>query len=230
MINVGDNIWVFEGAAVPFFTLPYTTRMTVVRLSDDQLWIHSPIALTGELSSQIEQLGKVKYLISPNPLHHLFIKEWQDRYPEALTFGTKALQKKRPDLPLEGIFTPHFNAPWAADIAQLLFTGSPAMEECVFFHKDSGTLIVTDLIENFAPESFTPLKRYVASAAGILAPNGKMPLDWRLSFMFSKKTAKQHLQHILHWHPQKIVMAHGQMINSDAEHFLKRSFNWLHID
>ncbi|WP_299200565.1 DUF4336 domain-containing protein [uncultured Amphritea sp.] len=230
MIKVGNNIWIFEGAAVPFFTLPYSTRMTVVRLADDELWIHSPIALTDELIRQIDQLGTVKYLISPNPLHHLFIQAWQDRYPEALTFGTKALQQKRPEICFEGIFTPHFNAPWAEDIAQLLFTGSPAMEECVFFHKPSATLIVTDLIENFAPESFTPLKRWVASAAGILAPNGKMPLDWRLSFMFSKTKAKQHLQNILSWHPKKIVMAHGQIINSDAEHFLKRSFNWLNID
>ena len=49
MTEIGENIWIFEGAAVPFFTLPYTTRMTVVRLSDDELWIHSPIALTDEL-------------------------------------------------------------------------------------------------------------------------------------------------------------------------------------
>jgi hypothetical protein len=70
----------------------------------------------------------------------------------------------------------------------------------------------------------------VAAAAGILAPNGKMPLDWRLSFMFSKKKAQQHLQNILHWHPKTIVMAHGQVINSEAVQFLKRSFNWLDID
>nr|WP_269814567.1 DUF4336 domain-containing protein [Amphritea pacifica] len=228
--EIGENIWIFEGPAVPFFTLPYTTRMTIIRLPGDELWVHSPIALTTELIRQIDQLGRVKYLISPNHLHHLFIKAWQDHYPDALSFGTKEVQLKRPDIVFEGMFTPFFNAPWSEHIEQLLFTGSPAMEECVFFHKPSATLIVTDLIENFAPESFTPVKRFVAAAAGILAPNGKMPLDWRLSFMFSKKRAQQHLQNILHWHPEKIVMAHGQIINSEAERFLKRSFNWLDID
>jgi len=230
MVNVGENIWIFEGAAVPFFTLPYTTRMTVIRLPPDELWVHSPIALTDELVRQIDQLGSVKYLISPNHLHHLFIQAWQHHYQDALTFGTKGVQQKRPDICFNAVFTPHFNAPWSEHIAQLLFTGSPVMEECVFFHKTSETLIVTDLIENFAPESFTPLKRFVARAAGILAPDGKMPLDWRLSFMFSKAEAKRHLQNILHWHPKKIVMAHGQIITREAELFLKRSFNWLNID
>ncbi len=74
------------------------------------------------------------------------------------------------------------------------------MEECVFYHRLSKTLIVTDLVENFSGQDFNYWQRFVAKGgAGILAPNGKMPLDWRLSFMFSKQEARKHLNKLLSW-------------------------------
>lgn len=229
MIEIADNLWVFDGEAVPFFTLPYTTRMTIVRLSDGGLWVHSPIKLTADIQQKVDKLGRVKYLIAPNHLHHLFLKDWQGAYPQAESFGTKEVQKKRQDIKFDGLFSSEGEVPWEEEIGQVLFTGSAAMEECVFFHKASHTLIVTDLIENFDPKSFPPFKRLIARFSGILAPNGKMPIDWRLSFMFHKKEAREHIKYILNWHPQTIVMAHGLIIKKEAESFLKQSFNWLNL-
>ncbi|MDX2367512.1 MAG: DUF4336 domain-containing protein, partial [Colwellia sp.] len=172
MQHLGENIWIFEGQAVSFFTLPYTTRMTIVRLSCGGLWVHSPIKLEQDLQKQVDALGPVKFLVAPNQLHHLFIKEWQDSYPEAEIFGTAAVINKRKDVDFSAVFTADFKAPWSENIEQLLFTGSRAMEECVFFHKGSNVLIVTDLIENFYPQAFSPLKRLLAKSVGVLAPNG----------------------------------------------------------
>ncbi|EGM68695.1 DUF4336 domain-containing protein [Shewanella sp. HN-41] len=227
MKQLAENLWIFDGEAVPFFTLPYTTRMTVIRLNNGALWVHSPIKLTPELQALVEALGEVRYLIAPNHLHHLFLQDWQQTYPQAQSFGTSEVQTKRPDLHFDGLFTAEFQAMWATDIDQLLFTGSHFMQECVFFHKASGTLIVTDLIENFSPDAFNALQRFLARGAGILAPNGKMPLDWRLSFMFAKQQARTHLVKMLAWEPQRIVMAHGLIVEQDAKAFLQRSFAWL---
>ena len=98
MRNLAENIWVFDGDAVSFLCLPFTTRMTVVKLSNGELWIHSPIKLTGAIQAQIQQLGKVKYLIAPNHLHHLFLAEWQLMYPDAICYGTNEVIKKRNDI------------------------------------------------------------------------------------------------------------------------------------
>ncbi|WP_432453313.1 DUF4336 domain-containing protein [Agarivorans sp. QJM3NY_29] len=227
MIQISNSVWVGEGETVPFFGLPYSTRMTVIRLSCGSLWLHSPIRWTSQLQQQLDQLGPVKYLVAPNKLHHLFISEWQQQHPQAQIFATKALQTKRKDIRFDGLFTPNIPGPWQADIAQLLFTGSVAMEECVFFHKPSQVLIVTDLVENFSPEVFTPIQRHVAKATGILAPHGKMPIDWRLSFIFGKSEARQHLQQILSWQPKVLIMAHGLIVNHEVDKFLRRSFAWL---
>jgi hypothetical protein len=227
MRKLSENIWIFDGEAVPFLSLPFTTRMTVVRLSDGNLWVHSPIKISHELSCQLDELGKVKYLIAPNHLHHLFIASWQTHYPDVLTYGTDELIKKRTDITFDSSFNDDLQWPWANDIKQVLFTGSPLMEECVFFHQSSGVLIVTDLIENFPSTDFTYWQRFFAKGAGVLAPNGKMPLDWRLSFMFGQSHARKHLEVILAWHPNTIVMAHGLIIEHNGQQFLEESFKWL---
>ncbi|MEI6896301.1 MAG: DUF4336 domain-containing protein [Psychromonas sp.] len=227
MRNIAENIWIFDGKAVQFLTLPFTTRMTVIRLSTGELWVHSPIKLNEIIQTQIEQLGTVKYLIAPNHLHHLFLADWKLIYPDAICYGTDEVIKKRLDIRFEHSLNQGIDWPWSKDLEQVLFTGSPLMEECVFFHKRSTTLIVTDLVENFTGDDFSCCQRFIAKGVGILAPNGKMPLDWRLSFMFSKPQARTHLSVIYDWQPKVVIMSHGVIVEQDAEAFLKRSFSWL---
>lgn len=227
MRNIAENIWIFDGEAVPFLTLPFTTRMTVIRLSNGELWVHSPIKLSENVRSQIEQLGVVRYLIAPNHLHHLFLADWQVAYPEASCYGTDEVIKKREDINFEHSLNVEQDWPWSVDIDQELFTGSPLMEECVFFHKRSGVLIVADLVENFPGTDFNFWQRMIAKGVGILAPNGKMPLDWRLSFSLKKSEARSHLSTILEWQPKVVVMSHGLIVEHEAVAFLRRSFSWL---
>ena len=92
---------------------------------------------------------------------------------------------------------------------------------------DRSLLIVTDLVENFPKQHFNLWQRWVAKGVGILAPNGQMPLDWRVSFTLGKSKARQHLVRILAWQPNILVMSHGNIVYSDAEAFLRRSFRWL---
>ncbi|WP_341503697.1 DUF4336 domain-containing protein [Gallaecimonas sp. GXIMD4217] len=73
MQQLADSLWRVDGEAVPFFGVPYTTRMTVVRLTDGRLWIHSPIRLTEQLKARLADLGEVRYLMAPNHLHRLYL-------------------------------------------------------------------------------------------------------------------------------------------------------------
>ncbi|MCA9715808.1 MAG: hypothetical protein KC468_14110, partial [Myxococcales bacterium] len=40
----GPDIWTVEGDPVRLLTIPFTTRMTIVRLPGGGLWMHSPVA------------------------------------------------------------------------------------------------------------------------------------------------------------------------------------------
>lgn len=223
----GGNIWIVDGDVVPWFGMPYTTRTTVVRLSGDRLWIHSPGAITESLKRELDSLGDVGYLISPNKIHHLYLSDWQSLYPDALLFASPGLADKRQDITFDQQLSDYPDSEWAAEIDQLIFRGSPIMEEVVFFHRQSKTLILTDLIENFPENHFKGIKKVLAKLSGIVSPRGKTPIDWRISFLMGKSKARACFQRMLAWEPQRIVIAHGECIFSDATKFLKESFSWL---
>ncbi|MBU2711035.1 DUF4336 domain-containing protein [Zooshikella harenae] len=228
LITIAENIWLCDGEDVNFYGFSYSTRMTIIRLPNNQLWIHSPIRLNESLQQALKELGEVRYLIAPNKLHHLFLSDWVAAYPKALTFGTHEVCKKRDDISFTAELTDTPETHWQQEIDQTIFHGSPAMEEAVFYHKPSKTLIVTDLIENFDPDHFSRWQRAIARFTGVLAPHGKMPADWRLSFSFgSKQQALQSLDLILSWDIKTIILAHGECIFQDARAFLIESFKWL---
>ena len=99
MLNeIERDIWVADGASVPFFGFQYPTRMTVVRLADGSLWVCSPIALSPPLANAVNALGPVRHLVSPNKIHHLFLKDWARAWPDAKLYASPGLARRRRDL------------------------------------------------------------------------------------------------------------------------------------
>ena len=72
----GPSLYIANGPTVPFLTFPYPTRMVVIRLSDGSAWIWSPIPLTPDLERQVDLIGPVRHIVSPNKIHHLFLEAW----------------------------------------------------------------------------------------------------------------------------------------------------------
>ncbi len=95
LIPFGQNLYLADGPTVSFFGFPYPTRMAVARLSSGQVWVWSPIALTEELADAVEAIGPVGYIVSPNKLHHLFLAEWKNRWPDARLTRRRVLRARR---------------------------------------------------------------------------------------------------------------------------------------
>ena len=226
---VADELWLAEGPKVDFFGFPYSTRMVVARLPEG-LWVWSPIALEPELRREIEALGEVAWLVSPNKIHHLFLAEWHAAFPHAKLCGLGQVVAKREDLSFDLTLDDTPPSPWSEHIDQVVFRGSVAMEEIVFFHRPSSTAIFGDLIENFEQDfldaNWTRWQARLAHFAGITAPEGKAPIDFRASFV-RRKSAREALSQVMAWAPQRVVMAHGTWIDSEGVAFLERSFSWL---
>ena len=142
-----------------------------MRLADGGLFVWSPIALTADLKAAVDALGPVRFLVSPNLLHHLFLGEWKAAYPQARLYASPGLRKRRKDLAFDGDLGDAPDPAWAADIDQVAVRGSPWITEVVFFHRASGTAIFTDLIENFPPDWFRGWKSFVARLDGIVQPH-----------------------------------------------------------
>ncbi len=84
-----ENIFIVDGETVNFYGMPFTTRMTVVKLESGDLFIHSPIQLKQNLKAELDKLGKVKYLIAPNKIHYWYLDQFQKAYPDSITFTAK---------------------------------------------------------------------------------------------------------------------------------------------
>jgi hypothetical protein len=79
--------------------------------------------------------------VSPNKLHHLFLPEWKDRWPHARLYAAPGLGRKKKRLHFDAELGDEPESLWMTDIDQVVFRGSFAMEEVVFFHRASRTAI-----------------------------------------------------------------------------------------
>ena len=96
--QIGEDIWLVDGPIVKMSMygtkIPFPTRMTIVRLSNGDLWCHSPIELTSELKTQIDSLGLVRHLISPNKIHYAHIGKWAEAYPNAIAWASPGVRDR----------------------------------------------------------------------------------------------------------------------------------------
>jgi hypothetical protein len=232
---VAENVWLVDGPEIrmtypwlPLFSVPFPTRMTVVRLADGQLWVHSPTPLPDALARAVDALGRVAFLVAPNVLHYWWIGDWKAHYPQARAYAAPGVR---------GRAAGHFDgfdaelsdaapAEWQGAFEQLLVPGG-YMTEAVFLHKASRTLIVTDLIQNFEPGRFAnPLMRWVYCAAGCCDPDGKAPVDLRATFRRQRADVRRAVEGMLEWQPARVILAHGRWYPDNAEAELKRAFRW----
>ena len=229
---VAEDLWVVDGPEIGFayagLELPFPTRMTVVRLPDGGLWLHSPVAPDEALFARIEALGPVRFLIAPNSLHYWWLPDWAARYPDAEAWTVPGLERsaKRP-LPASRVLGDAASQAWAGAIDQAVAAGD-MLTEAVFFHRPSRTLILTDLIENFEPGRVRkPLLRLLLRLGGAADPDGKAPLDMQFSFFRKRRALRAVVRRMIGWAPERVILAHGRWYDRDGTAELKRAFRWV---
>lgn len=220
------DIWLAQGPTTSTAGFRYPTRMAVIRLSDGGLFVWSPVALNDGLRAEVDALGDVRFLIAPNSLHHLFLDSWKRVYPTAKLVAPPGLRAKRKDIPFDGDLGDAPPPEWSADIDQVLLAGNLITTECVFFHRKSGTVLFTDLIQHFSPSWFTGWRAIVARLDLMAAPRPEVPRKFRFAFT-NRRAARAALARILAWPTKKVVMAHAEPIEEGGQAFIARAFRWL---
>ncbi len=230
LVPIGDHIWLADGGLVDFYGFPYPTRMVVVRLENGLLWVWSPIGLSANLRNEVDALGRVGHLVSPNKIHHLYLQDWKAVYPGAKLWGPASTIRKRRDLTFQVPLTDQPPVDWQGEIEQFWFTGSFVLDEVVFLHRASRTAILADLSENFSASfleaHWKPWARRLARIWRITEPWGYPPLEWRASWLRREK-ARETLARLLAADPRKVVMAHGEWQAMDGRVYLEKAFGWL---
>lgn len=221
-----EEIWIADGPTAIVAGFRYPTRMVVIRLPGDALFIWSPVALSDDLRATVDALGEVRHIIAPNALHHLFIGEWQAAYPSARLHAAPGLRKRRKDIAFDGDLDDYPAPDWSGEIDQVVMRGNAITSEVVFFHRKSRTVIFTDLIQHFTPGWFSGWRAVVARWDLMTAPEPAVPRKFRMAFL-DRGAARCALRRILAWPAEKVLMAHAAPIEADGHRFIARAFAWL---
>jgi Domain of unknown function (DUF4336) len=218
---VPDAVWHAQHP-LKFGPIAITTRMTVLRLRDGSLWVHSPIPLTDALREQLEEVGNVRYVVAPNKSHHLFFRDFVSAFPAAQGFIAVGLELKRSDL--AGFPPIPRDAPWQAEVEGFFIDGLPILNETVWFHRDTGTLVITDLLFCFSRSSrgLTSLVSKLLGVHGTLAMSRTMKLATR-----DKRALARSVQPLLSLPIKRVIVAHDQIVDEAATAKLTQAFAWL---
>jgi hypothetical protein len=223
-----ENLWIIDGPPVRDMGVMFTTRMAVVKLSDGSLWVNSPVSVPFDTLNCITELGSVRYLLAATPRHVWRLAAWHTLFPAARLWAPRPtpFTLKKGHLPFTGILGEMPPQAWMDDLDQLAFKGNPLIEEVLFFHKQSRTVIIDDLIQIHSKVRGRPFRNALLKLGGVASPHGGVPLDIRLSFT-NRNLARRSLEKLLSWDFDRLVIAHGACIESDAKPFVKRAFRWL---
>lgn len=221
----GNNIWTVDGADVRMFGIPFSTRMTIVRLNSGGLWVHSPVELDAAGFADIDALGPVEHVVAPNKIHSIGIVPWKKRYPSAVVWVSPGFAERHEDIPFDAALgggNPH----WQNEIDEHVFLGSSWFDEVVFLHRASKTLIVTDLIQKHEPDAQSWFWRRVKRYVGVLGVDGGTAKDLRATFR-DKAAARRSREHVLAWDFDNLIVSHGLCVQGSARSSVSRALSWL---
>jgi hypothetical protein len=213
-----EDLWVAER---PYSLLG--VRTTVVRLSDGGLFVHCPIALGDGLQAELAALGPVRHLVAANKLHYFFLSENLAAFPGAELHLAPGLAEKRPKLP-PGQLPGEGSPPWQADLDQRFVAGWPFLNETLFCHRKSRTLLITDIAFNTrtVPSAPKRLLLRMLRAYGQFGPS----LIARLSIK-DRAALRRSIEAVLAWDFERITVTHGDVVEKHGRAVLREAYAFL---
>lgn len=220
-LNVVDKqIWdISDGLQI--LGVEFGHRMTVVQLASGDLWVHSPVALTHTVQKSLAALGTPRYFVAPSAFHDLYWTPYFDAFDDVEFHGV-------PGMPAHLKFTHTFSETipndWANDFEMIPVHGIPLLNEHVFIHRASKTLILTDLVFNFSKREKL-WERMFLTLNGV---HGKVgPSRLFRACIKDKKAFRDSLDRVLGCDFDRVIVGHGQNIETDGKRILENAYSFL---
>lgn len=203
--------------------------MTVIRLPNHDLVVISPIQVNNATVSQMDEIGTVRHIIAPNLYHYLFASNFKRLYPNATFWAVPGLETKKTDLAIDQIIPPDANCLWDGlesvffdGFRTLGLKGVDALNECVFFHGTSRSLILTDTAIYF-DENFPVITQLAARVLG--GYNRLAPSLLERIATTEKEKVRGSVEKILKWDFERVIMAHGTIVEQDGKTQFKQGYD-----
>lgn len=229
LIPITTNLWATT-QPIRFLGLKIGARMTIVRLSSSELLLISPISLSEGDRLALNELGTVRHIIAPNLFHHLFVGQARALYPQATVWGVEGLAQKRPDLEFDALLNQA--GTFAGELDYLPFEGFEVIlprriamvNETVFYHRPSRTLVLTDIAFNFDQSSSlgAQLAARVVGSYNSLKPT--LLEKWGTR---DKAQVEASVRQVLAWDFERVIPAHGNIVETDGKAAFQAGYEWF---
>ncbi len=220
---VPRQIWLKE-YPIRYVGIRVNARMTLIRLADGGVLIHSPCHFDDALARAVSKLGAVKAIIVPGSFHHLHVPSCQAAFPDAKTYACPGVEKRAPKLKFDELLTDEAPPLWADEMSQVLLQGVSFIREVIFFHAATKTLIVTDVVENIGDT--TAGTNWMLKVWFILfrmwnraAPAPEYQFTWK-----DKAAVRRCFNRVLAWDFERVVLAHGDLVTANAHEVVKQAW------
>jgi Domain of unknown function (DUF4336) len=223
--QLGDSIWTYE-QFIGFGGLPLRHRMTVIRFAGGGVLVHSPTTPSAELADEIQEIGQVAAIVAPSWWHDLYLSDWLRVLPEAALYGAPTLVRFSRSLPFTGVLTNAAPSLWAHDLEQHHVEGIGLfLDEVVFYHRASGSLILADLLFNL-DENDRGLTKILAPIVIGPVPGCRFARLYR-PFILDRRRFRDSIERILEWEFRRIIVGHGAVVENEGKEVFRSAFRWL---
>ena len=220
MNPLAENLWELERPLkAPGLRIGH--RMTVVRLRDGGLWVHSPVECDDAVRGELARLGPVRHLIAPSRFHDLYWKEWFEHYPEATFYCAPGLKEEHPELRFHKVLSPDQRETWEDELPKVFVQGMPRLNEFVFLHRASRTLIVADLVFNLDAAQQNMLGKLFLKLNGIYDRAGCSRIF--RSLIKDRAAFRASGEQILQLDFERLIPGHGRIVTAGARDVLRRA-------
>lgn len=219
MYEFASDIFV-EESTVRFYGFRVQTRMAAVSLPGSRLLLYSPVPLTAELRSELEELGEVAFLVSPNKIHNQTLAEYRVAFPGAKLFLPPGLPERRPALAFDRVLSEEPVAAWSPDLEHVLTRGNAFFSEALFFHAASRTLLVGDFIERIGPGVASRLALVAARAFGV-RPHPMASPEFRY-YTNDTEAFQDSMAEVLRWPIERVFLCHGELVQENGRELVAR--------
>jgi hypothetical protein len=218
---IGENLWIVRKE----FRVPGFGNLggcaTIMAYEPGKLMIVSPVRFEDAEFKEIGKLGEVRYLVSPNPVHHIYLPRAKRAFPKALVAGPPRSALKQEDLDFDVILTEETKFPWAAGVDTFRIQArAPLDEEYAFFHRESKTLVVTDFVFNIQNPGNWMNQMFLK----LNGADRRLGMTRLGKLMFKPASVHANVDKMLALKPENLVMCHGEPVIGGAVSRLKKSF------
>ena len=221
LVRHDTDLWSAEDElAWPLATIRIPIRMTVLRLADGRLVLHSPIPIDAALRIELDALGPVGFVVVPQ-MHGAFAAQAASHFPAAQLLAAPAASKARRTLPFAGSLADEPPAAWAGQIESHLVEGF-RLHEVLLFQRATRTLVITDLCFN-VHRSASTFGRWFFVADGMWRRFGpSYAIRWLA--VSDRAAFRRSLERVLAWDFERIVPAHGDVIERGGRAALREAW------